>query len=95
VLQAITQMNERLDGDGYPKGLKGDEIGLPGRILGACDVFCARLEPRVYRGGIPPATALEILEQNAGRYDSRVVAALRKVANSIAGEKLIADLASD
>jgi PAS domain S-box-containing protein len=95
VLQAITQMNERLDGDGYPKGLKGDEIGLPGRILGACDVFCARLEPRIYRGGIPPATALEILEQNAGRYDSRVVAALRKVANSIAGEKLIADLASD
>lgn len=95
VLEAVTQMHERLDGKGYPDGLSGEQIGLPGRILGACDVFCARLEPRVYRGGIPPERALEILEQNAARYDPRVVAALRRVAESITGEKLIADLAGD
>lgn len=95
VLEAVTQMHERLDGGGYPDGLAGAQIGLPGRILGACDVFCARLEPRVYRGGIAPERALEILEQNDGRYDPQVIAALRKVAESITGEKLIADLAGD
>jgi PAS domain S-box-containing protein len=95
VLEAVTQMYERLDGGGYPNGLSGDQIGLPGLILGACDVFCARLEPRTYRGGIAPERALEILEQNGGRYDPQVIAALRKVAESITGEKLIADLAGD
>ncbi len=95
VLEAVTQMYERLDGGGYPNGLSGDQIGLPGLILGACDVFCARLELRIYRGGIAPERALEILEQNDGRYDPQVIAALRKVAESITGEKLIADLAGD
>ena len=92
VLEAVTQINERLDGGGYPKGLTGDDIGLPGRILGACDVFCARLEPRGYRSGIAPDMALQILEENKGRYDQRVIAALRRVAGSVTGEKLIADL---
>ena len=92
VLEAVSQMHERLDGNGYPDGLKDEQIGLPGRILGACDVFCARLEPRVYRGGIAPDQALSILEQNEARYDRQVIAALRKVVQSIAGEKLIADL---
>lgn len=92
VLEAVTQMHERLDGKGYPAGLAGDAITLPARIVGACDVFCARIEPRVYRGGIAPEAALAILEQNDGRYDPAVVAALRRVVSSIAGDKLLADL---
>jgi HD-GYP domain-containing protein (c-di-GMP phosphodiesterase class II) len=87
-------MHERLDGKGYPAGLSGDQIPLTARILGACDVFCARIEPRVYRSGITPNSALDILDQNDGRYDPRVIAALRKVAASVTGEKLIADLAT-
>jgi PAS domain S-box-containing protein len=94
VLEAVTQMQERLDGGGYPAGLAGEQIALPARILGACDVFCARVEPRAYRGGIAPEEALAILEQNATRYDAAVVAALRRVVNSVAGEKLLADLAA-
>lgn len=92
VLEAIHQMNERLDGGGYPRGLSGDEIRLPGRILGACDVFCARIAPRSYRAGIAPDAALEILEQNPERYDQSVVAALREVVGSTVGEKLVAGL---
>lgn len=94
VLETVTQMHERLDGGGYPAGLAGEQVSLPARILGACDVFCARVEPRAYRGGIAPAEALAILEQNATRYDAAVVAALRRVVNSVAGEKLLADLAA-
>ena len=92
VLETIIQMHERLDGKGYPAGLSGGDIRLTARILGACDVFCARVEPRTYRSGIAPGSALEILESNPDRYDPQVVAALRKVVNSVAGEKLIADL---
>ena len=94
VLETITQMHERLDGKGYPAGLSGAQIRLTGRILGACDVFCARVAPRSYRSGIPPQAALDILARNAGRYDPQVIAALREVVGSVTGEKLIAGLAS-
>jgi PAS domain S-box-containing protein len=94
VLETIYQMHERLDGGGYPEGLSGDRIRRTGRILGACDVFCARVEPRSYRAGIAPEEALDILEQNSGRYDPEVIAALREVVGSVAGEKLIAGLAA-
>lgn len=90
VAETIHQMYERLDGKGYPKGLAGDEIELPARILAACDVFCARIEPRSYRSAIAPQEALAILEDNQGRYDIAVVHALRAVLHSVAGEKLLA-----
>jgi PAS domain S-box-containing protein len=94
VLETITQMHERLDGGGYPAGLPGERIRLTARILGACDVFCARVAPRSYRSGISPEAALDILEQNGHRYDPAVIAALRAVAGSVTGEKLIAGLAA-
>ena len=87
-------MHERLDGEGYPNRLTGDEIGLTGRILGACDVFCARVEPRSYRAGLAPAAVLDILEENLSRYDPRVIEALKQVVATIPGEKLIASIAA-
>lgn len=92
VLETIRQMHERLDGTGYPSGLAGDEIRRSAQILGVCDVFCARVEPRSYRQGIAADRALEILEQNGDRYDADVVAALRAAVESVAGEKLIAGI---
>ena len=95
VSETMYQMHERLDGKGYPTGLAGNQIRLTARILGACDVFCARVEPRAYRSGISAGAALDILEQNADRYDPAIVAALRETATSVAGEKLIASVAID
>jgi len=92
VLETLLEMNERLDGGGYPAGLKGDQISLCGKILGVCDVFCARVEPRSYRQGISAEEALDILAENAARYDSEVIEALREVAGSVSGEKLIASI---
>jgi PAS domain S-box-containing protein len=92
VLDAVTGMHERLGGQGYPDGISGEQIPMSARILGACDVFCARIEPRVYRSSITPESALDILDRNDGRYDQDVIAALRKVVASVAGEKLLADL---
>jgi PAS domain S-box-containing protein len=92
VFQAIYQMNERLDGTGYPKGLPAEEISLEARVLAVCDVFCARVEPRSYRPAIPPLEAIEILEGNGERYDLTVVAALRAIVLSPAGDRLMQDL---
>ena len=92
VLETLLEMNERMDGGGYPAGLKGDEISLCGKILGICDVFCARVEPRSYRQGISAEEALGILADNGARYDTKVIEALREVAESVSGEKLIASI---
>ncbi|MDD3311179.1 HD domain-containing phosphohydrolase [Pseudodesulfovibrio sp.] len=89
VLNAIYQMNERLDGSGYPKHLKYDEISLAARILSALNVFCAMIRPRSYRGAKAPQAALEILAGEAVRYDAAVVSALSGVLKTPAGEKLV------
>ncbi len=85
VFEAIYQMNERLDGSGYPRGIKSEQITLEARILAACDVFCARVEPRSYRPEITADEAIDILASNASRYDEQVIAALRVVAHSPEG----------
>ena len=83
-------MNERLDGTGYPQGLGGTEIALPARILGACDVFCARIAPRSYRPAITTDAAIDILLQNLHRYDKAVVHAMQRVANSPESAEILA-----
>lgn len=90
VSDALYQMNERLDGSGYPQGLQARDIALPARILGACDVFCARTAERSYRPAIEPEAALDILRQNPHRYDEAVVRALYQVVKPAARERLSA-----
>ena len=90
VAAALFQMNERLDGTGYPQGLRGGNIALESRILAACDVFCARIAPRSYRPAIAPEEALDILQQNPHRYDETVVRAMHQVVGAPESEKVLA-----
>jgi HD-GYP domain-containing protein (c-di-GMP phosphodiesterase class II) len=76
VTEVLSEMQERLDGSGHPRGLQGSAIGMPGRILGAVDVFCARTAPRAYRDQVSPGQALFYLAGHPERYDQRVVTAL-------------------
>lgn len=89
VVDALSQMYERLDGTGYPKGLTGDQIGLPARILAVADVFTARIERRSYREPATPEEALGVLSQHGERYDQKVVEALTRFLATVAGEKLV------
>lgn len=89
VVESLVQMYERLDGSGYPRGLAGDQIGLPARILAVADVFCARIERRSYRDRVTAEEAMGVLAQNADRYDSRVVDVLKRFLGTVAGEKLV------
>ena len=74
VTKAILQHHERLDGSGYPQGLKGDEIMLEARILVVADVVEAMASHRPYRPGLGLASAMDEIRKNRGRfYDPEVV----------------------
>ena len=66
--------NEKWDGSGYPKGLKGDEIPLPARIFAVVDVWDALTNERPYRPSWSKEKALEyIISQSGSHFDPEVV----------------------
>lgn len=74
IAQMVLQHHERLDGSGYPQGLKGEQIILEARIISVADVVEAISAHRPYRPGLGVEAALEeITRQRGVRYDSRVV----------------------
>jgi putative two-component system response regulator len=60
--------HERVDGRGYPQGLRGKEIPVEGRIAAIADVFDALTSDRVYRAAIPATDALELMSTGAGTH---------------------------
>lgn len=66
---------ERLNGTGYPFGLKSDELPLGSRIMAVADVFTALTEDRPYRKGMDPKNAITVLESmvGAGELDGALV----------------------
>jgi len=70
----VLQHQERMDGSGYPKGLKGDEICIEARILSVVDVLEAMCSHRPYRSSRGKDKALEEIMKNRGiLYDEDVV----------------------
>jgi putative two-component system response regulator len=66
VLPMIRHHHERMDGSGYPDGLRGDEIPLKARILQIVDIYDALTTDRPYRSALSHLEALEILRREAG-----------------------------
>jgi HD-GYP domain-containing protein (c-di-GMP phosphodiesterase class II) len=80
VAEAVGQHHERLDGSGYPRALKGEEILLEARILAVADAAEAMLAQRPQRATLALGACLEELQSQAGRrYDARVVKACVKL----------------
>jgi putative nucleotidyltransferase with HDIG domain len=74
VAKIVLQHHERMDGSGYPQGLKGDEILLEARILAVADVVEAMASHRPYRPALGIEMALEEVSKNKGSlYDPDVV----------------------
>jgi hypothetical protein len=79
-LALVRGHHERLDGSGYPDGLRGGELSLEVRILGVCDVYDALTSERVYRRAYSQAQAIAILDRGRGSaFDSDVLDALSRV----------------
>ena len=74
IAEIVLQHHERLDGSGYPQGLKGDQILLEAQIISVADVVEAISSFRLYRPGFGIDVALEEIEKNKGiLYDEKVV----------------------
>lgn len=74
IAEIIYQHHERLDGSGYPRGLKGDEIKLEASIISVADVVEAMASHRPYRPALGMEVALAEIEKNRGvHYPAEVV----------------------
>jgi PAS domain S-box-containing protein len=80
VAETVRQHHERLDGSGYPRGMKGEEILLEARIVAVADAVEAMLAQRPHRAALSLAACIDELQSQAGRrYDARVVKACVKL----------------
>ena len=68
LLELVTLHHERYDGSGYPKGLKGAEIGLYGSIAAIVDTFGALTLQRPYADDVSPSSALGLLYKQRGTH---------------------------
>jgi PAS domain S-box-containing protein len=72
--EMVYQHHERMDGSGYPRNLKGDEILMEARILAVADVVEAMASHRPYRPGLGIDAALKEIEKNKGIFYDDAVA---------------------
>ena len=69
----VYQHHERINGKGYPEGLKGEQIHVSARIAAVADVFDALVADRPYRKAMPTHRALEILQSDKDAYDPEML----------------------
>lgn len=67
-IECISAHHERYDGSGYPRGLKGDEIPLPGRLMAIVDVYDALISERVYKRAWSHEEALLLIKEEKGKH---------------------------
>ena len=80
IAEVVLQHHERMDGSGYPKGLRGEEILMDARILAVADVFEAMVSHRPYRAALGYEAALaELTAHKNTKYDAQVVDCLTKL----------------
>ena len=80
IARIVEEHHERLDGSGYPKGLKGSQIRIEAKIIGVADSYDAMTSDRAYRSAMTAKIAIEELKSLAGiTYDKDVVFALEQV----------------
>ena len=79
MLDVVLHHHEKIDGTGYPKGLKVEEISLFAKMGAVCDVYDAITSNRPYKAGWPPSESLrKMAEWAKGHFDQRVFQAFVK-----------------
>lgn len=76
--------HEKWNGTGYPRGLSGEDIGIPGRLMAVVDVYDALVSKRLYKPPMPHANAVAMIrEQSGAHFDPDVVEAFLEVSDQI------------
>jgi len=76
--------HERWDGNGYPKGLRGEDIPIVGRIVAVADLYDALRSSRPYKEAFDIAKATSIMEDSAGTHiDPRIYEAFKRVQDEL------------
>lgn len=84
LIPIVKYHHERLDGKGYPEGLKGNEIPLAARIVSIADAYHALVSDRPYRKGMPIEKACAILKEGAGaQWDPDLIRSFISIAPSL------------
>ncbi|KAF2955044.1 HD domain-containing phosphohydrolase [Marinitoga sp. 38H-ov] len=80
VKKIVLYHHEKWNGEGYPKGLKGNEIPLLAQIIGLLDVYYSLLEDRPYRSKLPKVKVIELMDSYSGIFFNPIlVDALKEV----------------
>lgn len=66
MLEVVSRHHERCDGSGYPRGFKGEQVGLMAEIAGLCDTYCAMTRERPYGEAASAQVALDALRAQRG-----------------------------
>lgn len=84
-LDVVASHHERLDGSGYPLGLRAEEIPLTARVTTIADIYDALTTARIYRGASSREEALAIMKEEAARgwWDGRLLEEFRGVLETI------------
>ncbi len=90
IKQAVLLHHERMDGTGYPMGLKGDKIPLMAKIIAIADVYNALTSHRPYRSKKSPFEAIKILEtEYVNKLDSKILYVfLNRIGNCFIGQNV-------
>jgi HD-GYP domain-containing protein (c-di-GMP phosphodiesterase class II) len=80
VSQTMLFHHERIDGNGYPMGLKGDQIPIGARIIAVLDAWIAMASDKPFRGRLDKKSSIDELVDNVGKqFDRKVVDAFMEV----------------
>ncbi|OOE71779.1 hypothetical protein BZG19_01895 [Salinivibrio kushneri] len=91
VKNAVGLHHERIDGNGYPNQLKGDDIPTDAKLIALCDAFDAMTSQRPYRNPIPKDSAIDIVEKNLGtQFDLKLGAKFVELAHAGSFDSIIA-----
>lgn len=73
IIDAIGQEHERLDGSGYPQGLKDTQISELAQIIGLADLYEAMVHQRPYRNKFSPLETVKLILDNKSAFDCRII----------------------
>ena len=76
IIDTVRQEHERIDGSGYPSGLKNNEISEYAKIIGLVDVYEAMLHQRPYRSKFTPLEAIKTILNNKSAFERNIIKVL-------------------